>query len=73
MTCEKKRRFYLKVGFDVYADCEDNAENLLYTMLDHMLLDPLNQKGDVEVRNYWPDIFQRDCNSVGKQTKEGEE
>jgi len=70
---DNSRRFYLKVGFDVYADCEDNAENLLYTMLDHMLLDPLNKDGSVEVRNFWPDIFVRDCNKVGRQEKEEEE
>lgn len=70
---ENKRRFYFKVGFDVYADCEENAENILYTMLDHMLLDSLNKEGDVEVRNYWCDSYVRDCNKIGRQEEEEEE
>lgn len=70
---DQKRRFYLKVGFDVYADNEDNAENILYTMLDHLLLDPLNKNGAVEIRNYWCDSYVRDCNKVGRQDREDEE
>ena len=68
----EKRRYFLKVGFDVYADCEENAENILYTLLDHLMLDPV-AKGDVEVRNYWPDPYVRDCNRVGRITAKEEE